>query len=155
MRTLTLLAVSLLLLLTAAAQPPVKEPVWPEGASTAGPYTPGILVNGTLYVSGQVGRNPKTGQIPENFEEEVAQTFENIRVIMQKAGYDFKDAVSVQVHLTDIELFQRMNAVYMKYMPEPRPARTTVGGVKLVGTARIEITVTAYKPPARSGAPRK
>ena len=55
------------------------------------------------------------------------------------------DAVSVQVYLTDMDLFARMNAVYMSYFPEPRPARTTVGVAKLVGTARIEITVTARK----------
>jgi len=49
----------------------------------------------------------------------------------------------VQVYLTDMELFPRMNAVYTTYFKEPRPARTTVGVAKLVGTAHIEITVTA------------
>jgi 2-iminobutanoate/2-iminopropanoate deaminase len=151
MRHLTSIALLALASGLLFAQSPAKQPVWPEGATTAGPYTPGILADGTLYVSGQVGRDPKNGKIPENFEDEVAQTFENIKVIMQKAGYDFKDAVAVVVHLTDIELFQRMNAVYMKYMPEPRPARTTVGVSKLVGTAKIEITVTAYKRPAAGG----
>jgi 2-iminobutanoate/2-iminopropanoate deaminase len=155
MRTPTLIAVLLLATVMCIAQPQAKEAVWPEGAAPAGPYTPGILANGILYVSGQVGRDARTGKIPENFEDEVAQTFENIRSIMRKAGYDFGDAVSVQVHLTDIGLFDRMNAVYVKHMPEPRPARTTVGGAQLVGKARIEITVTAYKPPARGGGRRK
>jgi 2-iminobutanoate/2-iminopropanoate deaminase len=53
--------------------------------------------------------------------------------------------VTVHVYLTDIGLFQRMNAVYTTYFKEPRPARTTVAVAKLVGTARIEITVTASK----------
>ena len=66
-------------------------------------------------------------------------------MILKKAGYDFGDAVAVQVYLTDMELFQRMNAVYMKYFPEPRPARTTVGVTKLAGAFKIEITVTAWK----------
>ena len=122
-----------------------KKAVQPAGSSVAGPYTPGIIANGTLYVAGQVGRDAKTGRIPENFEDEVAQTLENINLIMKEAGYTFADAVAVQVYLTDIELFQRMNQVYMKYFPEPRPARTTVGISKLVGTARIEITVIAYR----------
>jgi 2-iminobutanoate/2-iminopropanoate deaminase len=122
-----------------------KKPVVPPGASTAGPYTPGILAGGTLYVAGQVGRDPKTNEYPASFEDEVKQTLENVRAIMKHAGYDFADAVAVQVYLTDMELFQRMNAVYMKYFPEPRPARTTVGVAKLVGPAKIEITVTAYK----------
>ena len=57
----------------------------------------------------------------------------------------FSDVVSVQVYLTDIEMFQRMNAVYTTYFKDPRPARTTVGVAKLVGPARIEVTVTARK----------
>ena len=57
----------------------------------------------------------------------------------------FGDAVAVQVYLTDMELFPRMNAIYTTYFKEPRPARTTVGVAKLVGTAKIEITVTARK----------
>jgi 2-iminobutanoate/2-iminopropanoate deaminase len=57
----------------------------------------------------------------------------------------FDDAVAVQVYLTDMSLFPRMNAVYTTYFKEPRPARTTVGVAKLVGTARIEVTVTAHR----------
>ena len=57
----------------------------------------------------------------------------------------FQDAVTVQVYLTDMDLFQRMNTVYTTYFKEPRPARTTVGIARLVGAAKIEITVTAHK----------
>lgn len=121
-----------------------KQAVFPEGATTAGPYSPGILADGTLYCAGQVGRD-KAGKYPAEFEDEVKQTLDNVGEILKKAGYTFADAVAVQVHLTDIEMFARMNKVYMTYFPEPRPARTTVGGVKLVGPARIEITVTAWK----------
>lgn len=124
-----------------------KVPVRPAGASTAGPYTPGILAGTTLYVAGQVGRDPKTNQYPPEFEAEVKQTLENVQVILKQAGYTLADAVAVQVYMTDMELFDRMNKVYMSYLPEPRPARTTVGVAKLVGPARIEITVTAWKAP--------
>jgi 2-iminobutanoate/2-iminopropanoate deaminase len=75
----------------------------------------------------------------------VKQTLENVKAVLDKAGYTFADAVSVQVHLTDIALFDRMNKVYLTYFPEPRPARTTVGGAQLVGPARVEITVTCWK----------
>lgn len=121
-----------------------KKAVAPEGASVAGPYTPGIVAGNFLFVAGQVGRD-KNGKYPESFEDEVRQTLENVKAVLDKAGYTFADAVSVQVHLTDISLFDRMNKVYMSYFPEPRPARTTVGGVALVGPARIEITVTCWK----------
>lgn len=141
MRSLTLVLFLVSASLCSAAD---KKAVFPEGASPAGPYSPGIIAGGTLYCAGQVGRD-KDGKYPAAFEDEVKQTLENVNAILKKAGYTFADAVSVQVHLTDIEMFQRMNSVYMTYFPEPRPARTTVGGVKLVGPARIEITVTAFK----------
>ena len=121
-----------------------KQVVRPKSSTPAGPYSPGIIAGGTLYVAGQVGRD-KDGKYPESFEAEVAQTLENIGEILKEAGYGFGDAVAVQVYLTDIEMFQRMNTVYMKYFPDPRPARTTVAVSKLVGPARIEVTVTAWK----------
>jgi reactive intermediate/imine deaminase len=121
-----------------------KKAVVPEGAKAAGPYSPGIQAGNFLFVAGQVGRD-KNGKYPESFEDEVKQTLENVKAVLDKAGYTFADAVSVQVHLTDISLFDRMNKVYMTWFPEPRPARTTVGGVQLVGPARIEITVTCWK----------
>jgi 2-iminobutanoate/2-iminopropanoate deaminase len=117
-----------------------------SGAGATGlPYSPGILIDGTLYVAGQVGRDLKTGQIPTDFESEVKNALDNAGLIMKAAGLGFEDAVAVQVYLTDMELFPRMNAVYATYFKDPRPARTTVGVAKLVGTARIEITITARK----------
>ncbi|MFN3322156.1 MAG: RidA family protein [Bryobacteraceae bacterium] len=122
-----------------------RKVIRPAGSSPNAPFSPAILVNGTLYVSGQVGRDPKTNDYPKEFEAEVRQTLDNIGVIMKEAGYGFQDVVAVQVYLTDMEMFQRMNSVYTTYFKEPRPARTTVGVAKLVGPARIEITVTAQK----------
>jgi 2-iminobutanoate/2-iminopropanoate deaminase len=98
-----------------------------------------------LYVSGQTGNDLKTGKIPDNFEAEVRQTFENIGLILKEGGMSFGDVVAVQVYLTDMELFTRMNAVYNTYFKDPRPTRTTVGIAQLVGTAKIEITMTARR----------
>lgn len=113
--------------------------------ATALPFSPAILVDGTLYVAGQVGRDLKTGQFPSDFESEVRNTLDNVGLVLKTAGFSFADAVTVQVYLTDMDLFARMNAVYATYFKEPRPARTTVGVARLVATARIEITVTARK----------
>ena len=120
-----------------------KELVNPAAPSL--PYTPGILIDGTLYVAGQTGTDPKTNKIPEDFEAEVKTCLERIGIVLKAAGMGFEDAIAVQVYLTDMDLFPRMNAVYATYFKDPRPARTTVGVSKLVGTARIEITVTARK----------
>ncbi len=135
---------SLSMSLPLAAQ---KKAVVPKGANPAGPYTPGIISGRTLYVAGQIGRNAQ-GQTPEVFEDEVKACLEAVALILKEGGSDFKHAVAVQVYLTDMDLFDRMNKVYMTYFPEPRPARTTVGVAKLVGKARIEITVTAEIPSA-------
>ena len=131
----------LLLSSTAFAE---KKPIYPPGQKPGGNFSPAILSDGTLYVSGQVGRD-KSGNYPEKFEDEVKYTLEAIAETMKAAGFTLKDAVAVQVYLTDMELFARMNTVYTSMIPEPRPARTTVGVAKLVGKARIEITVTARK----------
>ena len=138
MRTILL---SLILAATLAAAD--KKVIQPKDFPTGRPFSPGILVDGTLYVAGQTGSDLKTGKIPEEFEAEVRQALDNIGLVLKEAGKGFADAVAVQVYLTDMELFPRMNAVYTTYFKEPRPARTTVGVAKLVGTARIEITVTA------------
>jgi 2-iminobutanoate/2-iminopropanoate deaminase len=136
----TLLLTLVLAVSVSAAE---KKVVTPKDFPVGRPYSAGIMVDGTLYVSGQVGQDLKTGKAPEDFEAEVRQTLDNVGAILKAGGMDFSNAVAVQVYLTDMDLFQKMNGVYTQYFKEPRPTRTTVGVAKLVGTARIEITVTA------------
>ena len=93
----------------------------------------------------QTGILALEGDIDMHRSPEVKQTLENIQLVLKEAGMTFDNSVAVVVHLTDMELFQRMNAVYVTYMKEPRPVRTTVGVTKLAGKARVEITVTAAK----------
>ena len=142
MRTKTL-AVCLLLALPLLAE---KKVIQPKEFPTGRPFSPGILSGGTLYIAGQTGQDLKTAKIPDNFEVEVKQCLDNIGLILKEAKMGFGDVVSVQVYLTDITLFQRMNAVYMTYFKDPRPARTTVGVANLAGAgAHVEITVTAHQ----------
>jgi 2-iminobutanoate/2-iminopropanoate deaminase len=122
-----------------------KKVIQPKEFATGRPFSPGILVDGTLYVAGQTGSDLKTGKVPDAFEAEVKNTLDNIGIILHEAKMDYQDVVAVQVYLTDMELFPKMNTVYTTYFKEPRPARTTVGVMKLVGTSKIEITVTAHK----------
>lgn len=126
------------------AQKKVINP--PELGNPSPNFSAGILSGGTLYIAGQIGTDLKSNQIPESFEDEVKACLERIGIILKAGGMSFPDAVSVQVYLTDIDLFARMNAVYITYFKEPRPARTTVGVAKLANAkAHIEITVTAHK----------
>lgn len=133
---LTLLAVS-----TAFAQ---KKAITPAGSKPSPNFSAGLMVGDTLYVSGMVGRAPD-GKYPAKFEDEVQQTLDNISVVVKAAGLTMADAVAVQVYLTDMTLFDRMNGVYVKAFSDPKPTRTTVGVAKLVGEAKIEITVTLRK----------
>jgi 2-iminobutanoate/2-iminopropanoate deaminase len=121
-----------------------KRIVRPAGTKPGGNYSPGILVDGTLYVSGQGGEDA-SGKVPAEFEAEVKQALDNVGVVLKEAGMSPADVVSVQVYLSDGALFPRMNAVYTQYFQDPRPTRTTVVVAKLVGPGRIEITVTARK----------
>jgi 2-iminobutanoate/2-iminopropanoate deaminase len=116
----------------------------PAGTTPGGNFSPGILVDGTLYISGQAGEDA-SGKVPDEFEAEVKQSLDNIDVVLKAAGMSSADVVSVQVYLTDGALFQRMNSVYTAHFKDPRPTRTTVVVAKLVGPGRIEITATARK----------
>jgi 2-iminobutanoate/2-iminopropanoate deaminase len=109
-------------------------------------FSAAILSDGTLYVSGMIGQDIKTKDVPADFESEVKVLLTNIGTVLKAGGMDYKDVVSVQVYLTDMDLFARMNAVYTTFFKEPRPTRTTVGVTKLAApAAHIEITVTARK----------
>jgi 2-iminobutanoate/2-iminopropanoate deaminase len=143
MRFATGVLLTLALAVSAAAAG--KKVIQPKEFPTGRPFSPAILVDGTLYVAGQIGSDLKSGKIPDNFEAEVRQCLDNIGIILKEAGMSYADVVAVQVYLTDMEMFQRMNAAYTAVFKEPRPARTTVGVSRLAGGAKIEITVTAHK----------
>jgi 2-iminobutanoate/2-iminopropanoate deaminase len=138
---------SLLALALLSASMPLRAErkiIQPKEFAPGAPFSPAVLVDGTLYVSGQIGRDLKTQKIPANFEAEVRQVLDNIGIILREAKMNYADVVAVQVYLTDMELFQRMNAIYLTYFKDQRPSRTTLGITKLaVPEAHIEITVTA------------
>jgi 2-iminobutanoate/2-iminopropanoate deaminase len=142
---LILAAAFLLAAIVASSASSKRRVVAPKDYPTGRPYSAGIQVGDTLYVSGNTGAD-KSGKVPDNFEDEVKQCLANIHAILEAGGMDFSDVVAVTVYLTDIDLFQRMNAVYTATFHEPRPTRTTVGVARLAGAgAHIEITVTARK----------
>lgn len=122
-----------------------KKAVTPKGFQSNMPFSAGVRWGDTLYVSGMTAHDWQTRALPSSFEEEVQGAIDNVSRILKSDGMSLQDVVSVQVYLTDIDLFSRMNAVYIKNFPEPRPSRTTVGVARLVGNAHIEITATARK----------
>src|SRR5262252_685896 len=121
-----------------------KKVIRPKGAEPNAGWSHGILIDGTLYVSGMGGEDA-AGKIPATFEAEMTQALSNIAAVLKEAGMSLADVVSVQVYLTDGALFDRMNTVYKATLPDPKPTRTTVVVAKLVGAGHVEITVTARK----------
>ena len=107
-----------------------------------GPYSQAIVAGNTVYVAGQGPFDPKTGKMPASFEEQVAQTLENIKAILEAAGATLADVVKVNVYLADLSNFQKMNEVYRRYFKEDYPARATVG-TQLLGEMSIEIECVA------------
>ena len=109
----------------------------------AGAYSPGLRVGDFVFVAGQGPLDPATGEIVgDTIEEQTARTLENVKAILEAAGATMADVVKATVHLSDLSLFQRYNAVYTTYFPEPKPVRTTVGS-QLLGIM-VEIDVIAY-----------
>jgi 2-iminobutanoate/2-iminopropanoate deaminase len=121
-----------------------KKVIRPKGAEPNAGWSYGMLIDGTLYVSGMGGEDAN-GKIPATFEAEVKQSLDNINAVLKEAGMSVADVVSVQVYLTDGATFDRFNTVYKAYFGDPKPTRTTVVVAKLVGQGHIEITATARK----------
>ncbi len=110
-----------------------------------GPYSQAVEINGTLYISGQIPVNPETGEIPATIEEQTRQVMENIKAILEEAGYGFDDVVKSTVLLTDMGNFKAMNAVYAEYYKENPPARAAFAVRDLPLGVLVEIETIAVK----------
>ena len=144
MRKPLITAVALIALCAGLALGADKKIIRPKGAEPNAGWSYGILVDGTLYVSGMGGEDA-AGTIPGSFEAEVKQSLDNIGAVLKEAGMTSADVVSVQVYITDGALFDRMNTIYKAHFKDPKPTRTTVVVSKLVGAGHVEITATARK----------
>lgn len=112
----------------------------------AGPYSQAIVSGDMIFVAGQGPVDPKTGEMPAGgISEQAAQTLENIKSILETAGASLADVVKVNVYLAGLADFGKMNEVYVRYFPEPYPARATIGA-QLLGNMLIEVECVAIKP---------
>ncbi|TDB66049.1 Rid family detoxifying hydrolase [Arundinibacter roseus] len=109
-----------------------------------GPYSQGVVVNGVLYVAGQLGIDPGTQKLVEGgVEKEFPQLMKNVTAILAAHGLTLKDVVNVTVFMKDLRQFGRVNELYATYFTSDYPARTTVGVSDLPAGAGIEIAVVA------------
>ena len=117
----------------------------PDAPPPGGPYSPALTFGDWVLLAGQGGADPTTGRLGETIEDQTEQTLRNISVLLEAAGCSLDDVVSSLVHLSDLSLFSRFNAVYGPHFSDPKPVRTTVGADLLHGM-QVEITVTARRP---------
>lgn len=114
--------------------------------AAVGPYSQAIEINGTLYISGQVPLDPKTGKMVEGgVKEQTEQVMKNIEAILIAAGYGFGNVVKCTCLLSDIANFKAMNEVYSGYYPENPPARAAFAVKDLPLGAMVEIEAIAVK----------
>ena len=112
-----------------------------------GPYSQGITAAPFLFVSGQLGIQPKTGElVSSDFKVQAKQALENLLQIVLAAGYNLNQIVAVDVFVTDLTNFANFNDIYAEYFSEYRPARAVVEVSRLPKDACIEIKCIAYNP---------
>ena len=112
-----------------------------------GPYSQGITAVPFLFVSGQLGIQPKTGElVSSDFKVQAKQALENLLQIVLAAGYNLNQIVAVDVFVTDLNNFANFNEIYAEYFSEHRPARAVVEVSRLPKDACIEIKCIAYNP---------
>ena len=109
------------------------------------PFSDGVRVGDTLYLSGRIGLNPKTGRAAEDVEEEARLMLDGLRDVLAKAGMTMDDLVYATVYCTNLSLLGRFNQVYRTYFRREFPARAFLGASDLVLGARFEIQGMAVK----------
>jgi reactive intermediate/imine deaminase len=110
-----------------------------------GPYSQAVRAGDTVYLSGQIPLDPATMQLVSgDIEAEIRQVFENLKAVAEAAGGSLANAVKVNVFLTDLGHFAKVNEIMATYCTQPFPARAAVGVAQLPRGARVEIECVLY-----------
>jgi 2-iminobutanoate/2-iminopropanoate deaminase len=118
----------------------------PGAPAPIGPYSQAILIDNTLYVSGQIPLDPFSGElVTDSIENATQRVLKNITALLTEAGMDRSNIVKCSIFLKSMDDFAAMNAVYAEYFNEVPPARETVQVAKLPLDVSIEISCIAIK----------
>ncbi len=118
----------------------------PKAPQAVGPYSQAIMVDNTLYTSGQIAIDPATGQMVENsIELQTRQVMINLQNLLSESGFSFSDVVKTTVFLKNMDDFATVNAIYAEYFTEDAPARSCVAVSSLPKNALIEVELIASK----------
>jgi 2-iminobutanoate/2-iminopropanoate deaminase len=124
----------------------MKKIIFTENApAPIGPYNQAVLKGNTLYTSGQIAINPKTGElVTDNIEEEAQQVMQNIKAVLEAAGMTFENVVKTTIFIMNMNDFGSINTIYGSYFNEKTaPARETVQVACLPKNVNVEISMIA------------
>jgi reactive intermediate/imine deaminase len=110
-----------------------------DAPKAIGVYSQAVCAGQTVYLSGQIGLDPASMQMMEGIEAQIVRVFENLKAVAQAAGGSLDDVVKLNVFLTDLAHFARVNEIMAKYFREPYPARAAVGVAALPRGALVEM----------------
>ena len=110
----------------------------PHAPAAIGTYSQAVQVGDTVYLSGQIGLDPKTMQMVEGIEAQIVRVFENLKAVAEAAGASLADVVKINIYLTDLANFAKVNEIMACYFAEPYPARAAVGVKELPRGALVE-----------------
>lgn len=113
--------------------------------AAVGPYSQAVMKNNMVFVSGTLGMDVATGQLPESFTEQATNVLNNVKAILEGASMNMTHVIKVSIFIADMNDFAEMNEIYKKYFIEPYPARETVQVARLPKDARVEISVIAVR----------
>ena len=117
-----------------------------QAPAPIGPYSQAVLVNDTLYCSGQVALDPSNGNLNiSDLDTETHQVMNNLKAVLSAADMDFSNVVKCSIFLKNMDDFAEVNGVYGKYFTVDPPARETVQVVKLPLDVNVEISLIAVK----------
>jgi reactive intermediate/imine deaminase len=116
-----------------------------DAPKAIGTYSQAVRVGDTVYLSGQIPLDPKTMELVSgDIEKEIRRVFENLKAVAAAAGGSLAQAVKVNVYLTDLANFAKVNEIMAQYISEPYPARAAVGVAQLPRGARVEIEAVLH-----------
>ena len=110
-----------------------------QAPAAIGPYSQAVRVGNLVYTSGQIPLDPKTMELVQGFEEQTVQVFENLKAVIEAAGGSFKDVVKLNIFLTDLSHFAKVNEIMGRYFEQPYPARAAIGVAALPRGAQVEM----------------
>ena len=128
--------------------PHMKQIIVTKGApEPIGPYSQAVLHGNTLYVSGQIGIDPESGNlVQKDVDSETRRVMKNLEAVLSEAGMNFSNVVKCTIFLKDMEDFKKINKIYGSYFdPVTAPARETVEVSRLPKDVRVEISCIAIK----------